>query len=493
MGGSDNQSKRRRDAWYRSGLYADVEKLSEWMKYKGHGVITGMPGTLKTTRILFTPLFLKKPVVVSFPLRMIRDEFHRKILEKSEYERIRDVTVVALAHDEVCPPLGERIRSSPETPYVKHLSDHLSASERGEEDCEWKKHIEKYIEHLSVNGPKLILTTHRVGFLLKILSWVLRKDAEFIFDEGEDLLLRIGEPVDLEYLNDLRVHRKVWRSVRSIYKKIHPSLRTGYVHTGIIKGLFRECFFVSATFPPILINHLSYGEEDGDYPVYRMKSSRVPDILVILDKVLPWITESTWRKKIYPQVLSVIEKTHEKGYPVGIVSRNLEQACSLTESLENLGYTVWSDHREDNPRPFYYADVVIITTMGRGYRGVNLYTRKTFNRWDFPVVIGFYQGKAIDRAHVHPFFYGLLSDNPFNKEEDEIGELIVQMLHAKNVQSLFRFVRDKQKEHLLILLDQRWRDALKMYTHHYYSKSKRMNVENPEDLFHRVLPLIETL
>ncbi|MEM4847060.1 MAG: hypothetical protein QW794_04815, partial [Thermosphaera sp.] len=220
MGGSDNQSKRRRDAWYRSGLYADVEKLSEWMKYKGHGVITGMPGTLKTTRILFTPLFLKKPVVVSFPLRMIRDEFHRKILEKSEYERIRDVTVVALAHDEVCPPLGERIRSSPETPYVKHLSDHLSASERGEEDCEWKKHIEKYIEHLSVNGPKLILTTHRVGFLLKILSWVLRKDAEFIFDEGEDLLLRIGEPVDLEYLNDLRVHRKVWRSVRSIYKKI---------------------------------------------------------------------------------------------------------------------------------------------------------------------------------------------------------------------------------------------------------------------------------
>lgn len=480
--------------WYRVGIFREVERIYHWLKdNKFRGVITGMPGSLKTTRITILPMFTNTPVVLSVPLRMLRNELYYKIKNDANFSIVKGITTIFYSHDEVCQALKNRIQTNPNVNYLKHLSDHVSAVEKGQEQCLWRYELDRMIDILKQGGPRLIITTHKLGFVLKLIAWNLKikHNIIFVFDEGEDLLVKLGEPIDLGLLIDLKVHKKIYRKIRSIYKPLYEGMRSGYLLLPLVRDLFRESIFVTATFPPTLKKSLDM--EYDEYPMYRMRVKRVNDKIVLLDKILIWKDEEKWKKEVYPVVLGIVGRVHSKGYPVGIVSRNLEQTKTLTNLLEEMGYVVWSDGRDTNPIPFYFGDVVIITVLGRGYRGVNFYTKKSDKRWDFPVVIGFFQGRGMSRKDIHPFFYGLLSDNPFKSEEDELGNFIKEMTMGKNFQSLFRFIRDKEKEHLLILMDKRWEEALKMYSPKYYLSSKPLKVEDIGDITTKVFPLIDTM
>ncbi|MEM4620953.1 MAG: hypothetical protein QW607_12175 [Desulfurococcaceae archaeon] len=480
--------------------YISIYRLFHWLKDNGYrGVVVGMPGSFKTTRMCYLPLFVNTVVVMSFPLRKLRDEVYERIKNDPRFKSIRNIVTVFKGHDEICQPLMNRIQNNPGVNYLKVLSDHVSGVEKGKEGCVWKYEIDRMIDILKKGEPKLILTTHRLSLILKIIDKYLRRKKKrdvptiFIFDEGEDLFLRVGEPLDFKVLLDLKVHKKIYRKFRSMYRPLYKGMRVGYLPITLIHDVFFNSVMVSASFPPTLMNVLCIDMwgRGGDCPEYRMRVPRVPDKIIIYNKILRWDDEDKWRKSVYPILLSIVNKVVDKGYPVGIVSRNLIQSKSLTELLEGMGFIVYSDHRDNNPKPFYQADAVIVTVLGKGYRGINLYTRKNSSRWDFPVVVGFYQGRGLGRKHIHPFFYEILRDE--GRVGDEIDTFVKEMIMGKNFQTLFRFVRDKTKEHILILMDRRWDETIKTYGNYYYLQSRPLIVDNVEDIITKSFPFIDSL
>lgn len=485
-------------SWYKEENRG-VEKLVKWIQsYGGVGLITGLPGTMKTSRMVYLPLLLNKPVVLSVPLRQLRDQIYSRLMEERAFSRVKSIVRVVRAHDEVCPDLARRISNSRDKSYLQHLAEHENVVRKGVERCFWREEVERAVSLLRHNGPLLILTTHQVGFMLKLLSWRFKSESLFIFDEGEDLLLRIGEPLNLEELNYLRrISRKIYNRLKGLYRPMKTGEGLGYILPNLVRDVFRDSIFVSATFPPTLIKVLSE-DFDGKYPVRRMRRKRVKDKFVILEKELLWKLEDEWAKKLYPQLGLIAEAARRNGYPVGIVARNKEQNTDLTRMFESMGYRVWSDAREDNPHPFYNSDIVVITTLGKGYRGVNYYSRvnRDNTRWDFPVVVGFFQSMGIRIEDIHPVFFQLFSFNPYKDDKEENSELerfCEEMTYAKNFQSIYRFVRQVDREHVIILLDKKWERAFEAYGGDYFVRSPKIRIDREEDLAAKIVPLIETI
>ena len=76
---------------------------------------------------------------------------------------------------------------------------------------------------------------------------------------------------------------------------------------------------------------------------------------------------------------------------------------------------------------------------------------------DFPVIIGFYQSK---RDKIHPFISDVLIDVG---GKELYKQFRTELVHARNLQSIYRFNRERDKQHIMILLDRRFADAYRTY------------------------------
>ena len=453
------------------------------------GVITGLPGIKKTFRTLLSLLeFSDRPAVFSVPLRKLRDEIVEKRMWMPPLSNYRDRSVVVRAHDETCPDLKKRLENGMK--YWRSLSDHLRKHREGKEECRWKSEVKKIMSSLKNN--KVIITTHGIGILIFLINWVLKKNTIFIFDEGDELFTSVNDPI---HLGDLEPLKEI---SRTRYNKLMKMLITPtrfksprsalFLHPKILYSLIQNSFFITATFPPSISEFFNW-YENKTIEQYRLRGEMEEDTIIILDKQLNWIERKKWKRILYPQILEIVNESVKKFGTIGIISRNYEQNLELVKLFQSSGYTVWSDRLHmgtQDEGKYMDSDVVIITTRGKGYRGVNLFSKRTGG--DFPVIIGFYQSKGDDI--VHPMWRTMFADDP-DDPYSEMSNFIRDLVMAKNIQSLFRFNRYRRRKHVLILLDKRWITAMRTYVLFYYKKSNEITI-NMEDLSRSAIPIIKS-
>ncbi len=475
--------------------YRRALRVYQFLRENRHGLIAGLPGGGKSTYTLMATAFWSDgPVVFSVPLRQLRDQLYQRIQSDHRFSDIRDRIVIVKAHDETCEALAQRLRERPRESYFKLLAEHLSAAERGEEQCKWKETIGNIIRLLARKESVVILTTHQIAFMLLMLSWVAKqRDVLFIFDEAEDLFIKIGEPVNLDDIELIKViNKKLYRRLRGLFRPPHQELRLGWIHGKVVLNALANSVFISATFPPIILEKLGLTEDE--YPVYRFKSKRATDILLMYKRSLYMKEYEEWKLEVHSAVLEIAKTAKENGWAIGIVSKNETQSKDLTNMLEGAGFVVWSDHRR-NLVDYSEADVVIIRPLGKGYRGVSFFTRKNKDKniKDFRVIIAFFQRKGINRNDIHPIFYQMLSDD-INSGVDEIGDFIEQMVYAKNFQSVFRFNRFRNHEHLLVLMEWDYWKVFNMYAWRYFNKyARRLDFDNINDVVNVANSIIRNL
>ncbi|MHA1589618.1 MAG: hypothetical protein ACTSVA_03310, partial [Candidatus Njordarchaeales archaeon] len=139
---------------------------------------------------------------------------------------------------------------------------------------------------------------------------------------------------------------------------------------------------------------------------------------------------------------------------------------------------------------YTYADVVILTVRGPLYRGRSVFSLKRLEicknkckeqkreeekkkclekcQKDFPVIVAFYQAK---RDRLHPFFADALIE--IGGEELYRG-FRTELLHARNLQALYRFNRERGKEHIMILFDERFAEAYRLYYDYKFRKEMKV-------------------
>ena len=451
--------------------YRRALNVYHFLKDEGHGLITGMPGSGKSTYTLMSLMFWNwGPVVYAVPLRQLRDALYHRINTDYRFNKIRGRLMIVYAHDETCEDLARRIRENPNEDYFKLLAEHMRDAEEGRVECKWKSKIRNVLEKLRRRENVVILTTHQIAFMLLMLTWVAKqRNILFVFDEAEELFVKLGESVDLAELEVIKsINKKLYRRLKNLFRPPHPSLRRGWLQGKVVLSALANSVFISASFPPILVDKFKLTEDE--YPIYRFKTKRASDTIILHKNPLFMKQYKTWKPDAHLAVLELVKEARANGWAVGIVSKNETQSEDLTKLLEGAGFTVWSDHRE-NSIHYSDADTVIIRPLGKGYRGVSFFTRKNKDRSikDYRVIIAFFQRMGIDRNDIHPIFYQILSDDVFGGS-DEIGDFIEQMVHAKNFQSLFRFNRFRDHSHLMVLMEWDYHKALNMYAWRYFNR-----------------------
>jgi len=453
------------------------------------GVITGLPGTKKTLRTLLavTAFNNRYPVVFAFPLRQLRDEVVMRF-EREPLRQYRDKIVIVRAHDEVCPALWKRVHVEKKR-YWDALAEHLVAVKEGREECGWKEEVRKAMD--AIREKKVILTTHGIGIMMWLIMWAMRRrDVIFIWDEGDELFVNINDPIhlkDLEVLKELapsKYKRILKLVVTPTPFKSHPNTAL-FIHSRLVWQMIKHSFFITATWPRSISEWFNTYE---DYIIeeYRLRGQMIEDTIIILSEQLNWTTRKYWMRKLAPQLLEIAKVSIERFGTLAIIARNYEQNKILEELFTSAGYTVWSDRRGQNEHDYRDVDVVILTVLGKGYRGVNFFSRRTGA--DFPVILAFYQAHGPNV--LHPIFHFMFQDDP-EDEYSEMSNFIRDLVMAKNVQALFRFNRYRSRKHLLVLLDKRWWSAINYYVSYYYRRSNTLTVDI-DNVASVVVPLIKS-
>jgi len=455
-------------------------RVWRWIVSNKHGLLAGLPGSGKSLYSQLACLYFNNSykVIYSVPLRQLRDSLYRRIQADERFQEVREKVVLVKAHDEVCSTLARRIKERPNENYFKLLAEHLSAVKQGKEQCNWKKEIRKVMELLRSKDPVFILTTHELAFMLRMITWVTKnRNVLFLFDEAEELFVRLGQGInlaDIEVVKD--IDKALYRRLKKLYRPLNNNdfFKRGYIFNKAVLEMLGKSIFISASFPPTILKQFELIEDE--YPTYTFRTRREKDTIIILNQELHWSMRTEWQRKLYPQLLEIVRTATELHGAVGVVSRNYAQTEALEKLFESAGFSVWSDRKDDNSVDYRDAEVVIITTMGKGYRGVSLFTKRS-GQGDFKVIIAFFQAKGLSRANIHPVFYDMLVDDPLHPDHDELGDFIEDLTLAKNFQSLFRFNRFRSNKHLLILLDKRWWKALTTYAWKYFFDANRIDVD----------------
>jgi len=426
--------------------YYKVYRLRKWIEQTTGGVLKGYFGGGKTLANTQAITDLKRSgggitYAIASPLRKLRDYIYDKWLRGAGFKM--------LAHDEVCPALRKRIEEDPAKPYLLHLAEHLK-----NDTCYWGQYLDDVKD--AVRNNEIIVSTHVEGILVKLLSFALKVRSKVFFDESEDFLIRLKEGIYFQELEALKnSNYKLYLKIRRYYKR---DVNKYFVHESLLQQFFRS-YLISATMPPVLEEYIEWRWWGGWLPKYHLLTEESRDVVILYDMVLEWDKYDKWRRKMYPVVLDIVAKSVDRHGVAGIVSRNYEMTRDLHKLLEQAGYKVSSDWRQNLEGE---ADVYIITTMGKWYRGISILPKKS-PQGDFPVIIAFFQGK-VDQSS-HPFLLDELSLF-FNKEHQYRREL----MYGKNLQALYRFNRIRRNRHVMILLDHRWKLAYRVF---YYRKWAR--------------------
>jgi len=483
-------------------------------------VVTGFFGAGKTNAILMAAWYADikkasdKVMIIAFPLRALRNDKYRQLVEWGAE------SFVFKAHDEVCLDLKEclaRVKREKggvsRADYYKCLTEHLKNG-----NCVYRQHVEEMKQYVR-KGGRVIITTHVLARIPKLMF----PNSRLIVDEAEDYLIKLSEPIP-RWEVDAVADEKVKAIFERYFMVVKDSKGREYyvIKPEGLKVLFaRDATYVSATFPPSLLELLpqigsliSYGKRKrrqlatfADVNVKELRSRTDNDVAIVLRRRLIWRRRQEWSPAVTSTVIKIVNLAIRRYGVVGIVSRRKEMTNDLADALRSAGFTVWAD-TQYNPyksRDVYTrAQVVIITTRGPFYRGRSVFSVPMIERCrreceenckkgnkqkcyedcmddcqkDFPVILAFYQAR---RDKLHPAIEDALV---VIGGEDLYRRFRTELVHARNLQALYRFNRERGKQHIMLLFDERFEEAFKTYYPRRWSKRfKRLYADNIEDMY----------
>jgi len=372
-------------------------------------------------------------LIFALPLRKLRDEVFRTYFP--------DMGFVLRAHDEICPGLRARLRSGKE--YLIALAEHVK-----NDSCMYVKHIDN-LKTALMNG-RVIVTTHSLAVLATLLSYLMKKKPLVIFDEAEDYLEHIANGLHEDVVEAVKyIDVNMYNKIRRMMKKEQHKY---YMRYSTFKQLLRDAVFISATFPRTIEEnyHLLVDRELNTTWLFSM-GNKSKDVMVIYRDMLLWKKYNEWKPIVLPQVAEIIRISVPRHGVVGIVSRNYEMTKDLEDLIMRMGFAVVSDLDPDFRSKIDTAQVIIVTTKGKLYRGINILRS---NLSDVPIVLAFYQGKSPSEH------YPYLSDYLMEHAGEDVFRMYVrEMVYAKNLQSLYRFIRKRENRHVMVLFDWRFHEA----------------------------------
>jgi len=447
-------------------------RLLDFMQKYKRGIIVGAPGIGKTllTSWCSTKIASKDSnavIIFSVPLRKLRDYIYHY------FKDYGTAPFKLLAHDEYEPRLEQYVKNF--GGYIAGLKHHLD-----NDQCAYHQHWQDLVDYVR-SGGQIIVSTHKMG----VWAWLLLKKRfkdkkiTLIVDEGEDYFLKISEPIDPSWLESLRhLDKRIYRKIRSGLKKY----RDYYFYNPLfVQRVVFHSFVISATMPRSMMEVLV---DEYDYPVYQMKGKKSRDTVVILDQKLLWEKRDKWIDKS----LRVIDDVAGRTTPVGVVARNTEYGRIVKEWALKAGYRISYDVESLHIDP--HADLWILVVGGRFYRGVSFKPLKgefQKDKYDFNAAVAMYQhGEVVDYVYdddsgvpkpsfkeVHPQLLQLI-DDPWR--------YLQELQYAVNVQSLFRFNRYRDKEHVMVLLDKRVWHGIEHFLQYYAQTSRKFKCKDWDEL-----------
>jgi len=445
-----------------------VERLMNTMLHRRPLLIRGFFGERKTRTaalvaraieelLLTDPQFKQEygnlQIIFAVPLRKLRDEVAKMYFP--------DMGFVFRAHDEVCPNLRERLKNRKD--YLIALAEHMK-----NDNCIFKYHVDN-LKRAMMNG-RVIVTTHSLSVITVVLSYVMRKKPLIIFDEAEDFLERLSQGLHEDVVEAVKsIDERIYRKIRRMLKKEQHKY---YMRYSTFKQLLRDAVFISATFPRTIEEnyHLLVDRELETTWLFSI-GNKARDVMIIYRGMLLWRKYAEWKPVVLPQVVEIVRLGVQKHGVVGIVSRNYELTRDLETLISRMGFNVVSDLDPDFRSKIDDANVIIVTTKGKLYRGINILRN---NLSDVPMVVGFYQGKS--PSEHYPYVADYLIEHA---GEDVFRAYVKEMVYAKNLQSLYRFIRKRENRHVMVLFDWRFHEAFyHFFRNKLYDEIIRVEVDD---------------
>ena len=468
--------------------------IPEIYKYTHCIVIKGLPGVGKTTLILRALRYLRnKKVVYAVPRRQLK----RWVFEAAGRYLLTWNIYNWKAKDEFpeCPLYSESLYTVEEMPEVESLPSRLRLMvkciylrNKGicPKQCPFLNQVRELTRLIRKYRNLLVVCSFFHSFVLNTLFGY--KFDIYIFDEVEEFIsfvsnLRIT-PKELEEYKKLCEKCKD-PELRDILMRILLRLQESFDidnDTGqyfyafpIFKGV-DVCILMSATYHPLLNAIIVKNEHKPDIIYQELQiplRKQIQDIIISYYAPIfyndiykeRWIASDGKQLRIRKEVdrsllYKMIEVTKEivdycthRNLKCGIICRNKEVANLFCFELTREGYDVYYGK---SFREAMRHDHVIIVPGDRLYRGISL---------DKDVIIAQYQGRRIEdvRTSLHPAIKFTTLYSPEPDWYNIITEGLITLNHAINVQAIFRFIREHNRRHVLVLLDRRVLDALNVF------------------------------
>ena len=419
---------------------------------------------LATRRIVELSLRGKKEslekivIVFGAPLRRLRDEIHKRYFFDCGFK--------LMAHDEVCPALRTRLMGAKDKDYLMVLAEHVK-----NDNCLYPDHVDALKEAL--RKRYVIVTTHSLAFLASLIARSLGLRIIIILDEAEDIVEKLGKGLDEDVVESIKsVDPNLYNKIRRMMKKEQSKY---YMRFSTLRAVMKDAVLLSATFPRTVSDNydLLFGVELNTSWIFSF-SRDVKDYMIIYRDKLLWKKYEKWKPLVLRQLVEIVRAGVDKHGVVGVVSRNYKMTQDIENVLKELGYEVVSDLDPDFQSAISDSEVIILTTKGKLYRGVNILRQAG----DVPLIIGFYQGME-PREH-YPQFVKTLLDSA----GESVFEMYVrEMTYAKNLQALYRFIRRQTNSHIIVLFDWRFHEAFyHFFRNKLYERFVRVEVDDIEKM-----------
>ncbi len=178
-----------------------------------------------------------------------------------------------------------------------------------------------------------------------------------------------------------------------------------YVRFSTIRAVLRDVVLASETFPKSLeyIYPFIAGKE-LDSTTFFSRGKQEKDVLIFLRQRLLYKDYEKWRRPVLTAITDIVERAVRRYERVGIVSRRYSIAVELARLLREIGFEVVVDAERNFRERIRTAQVIILTTKGRLYRGINILVGEE----DVRVVVALWQG-SLEKKH-HPRIEDLLQE-----------------------------------------------------------------------------------
>ena len=449
-------------------------------------IVTGLPGSGKTTSLLYLALYRTNRCIVSFSRRKQRDwwfenipkVFNLKIrthLSDDIYEvETKDGKIIAIYRFKAkyefddCPLSRKEFDS-----FLDYMIACLQSQQtiQCRERCPYKRQFSIVANLLRGKRRFVILATHVGGM---ILDMVFQGVMHIVIDEFDEYVFSLShlaipeKKLDEYYLYGDEITKKIIDDIRSnwIYNK------TNKVYYPPLIPIHARCAILStATFVKYFV---SFYRGVNAIDIYHVEPRYGdPDIILVWNKTHTLVDWWSDKSKLYTIVKDLATIARRKGKNVGIVVPKKRIAETLARKLEDVG-SVYCEEYPDTSKQW----ITIVVPGDTLYRGLSI---------EADIVVAFYQRWRFDRTleTAHPWIHHAwrppseASTDPslrgivdrFGYINPEIVEASIEELNeAYNVQAIFRFVRNHKKRHIVVILDRQMFDALKRFYKNSYLK-----------------------